>query len=104
MAIRRGWSCSFLELVQKQNKNKQKGAKKTVCCRDGKIIISRSINSEPEVFTSRYFPAGKSGYEQEYATPDLFTMEHWHGEISSNMNVAHCTKGGSVLQCCAVDR
>ena len=27
MAIRRGWSCSFLELVQKQN-NKQKGAKK----------------------------------------------------------------------------
>ena len=28
MAIRRGWSCSFLELVQKQNNNKQKGAKK----------------------------------------------------------------------------
>ena len=28
MAIRRGWSCSFLELVQKQNSNKQKGAKK----------------------------------------------------------------------------
>ena len=26
MAIRRGWSCSFLELVQRQNK--QKGAKK----------------------------------------------------------------------------
>ena len=28
MAIGRGWSCSFLELVQKQNNNKQKGAKK----------------------------------------------------------------------------
>ena len=31
MAIRRGWSCSFLELVQKQNNNKQKGAKKKPC-------------------------------------------------------------------------
>ena len=28
MAMGRGWSCSFLELVQKQNNNKQKGAKK----------------------------------------------------------------------------
>ena len=28
MAIRRGWSCSYLELVQKQNNDKQKGAKK----------------------------------------------------------------------------
>ena len=32
MAIRRGWSCSFLELVQKQNNNKQKGAKKKKPC------------------------------------------------------------------------
>ena len=32
MAIRRGWSCSFLELVQKQKSNKQKGAKKKKPC------------------------------------------------------------------------
>ena len=25
--------------------------------------------------------------------PDLFTMEHWHGEISSNVTFAYCTKG-----------
>ena len=30
--------------------------------------------------------------EQEYATPDLFTMGPWHGEISSNVTFAYCTK------------
>ena len=31
--------------------------------------------------------------KQEYATPDLFTMGHWHGEISSNVTFAYFTKG-----------
>ena len=31
--------------------------------------------------------------EQEYATPDLFTMGHWHGEISSNVTFAYFTRG-----------
>ena len=35
----------------------------------------------------------KSAQEQEYATPDLFTMGPWHGEISSNVTFAYCTKG-----------
>ena len=34
----------------------------------------------------------KSALEQEYATPDLFTMGHWHGEISSNATFAYGTK------------
>ena len=31
MATRRGWWCSFLELVQEQNNNKQKGVHKNPC-------------------------------------------------------------------------
>ena len=34
----------------------------------------------------------KSALEQEYATPDLFSIGHWHGEISSNVTFAYCTK------------
>ena len=40
-----------------------------------------------------YITCSKSTWEQEYATPDLFTMGHWHGEISSNVTFAFCTKG-----------
>ena len=31
------------------------------------------------------------GYNRE-TTPDLFTMGPWHGEISSNVTFAYCTK------------
>ena len=58
------------------------------------IFIVLSIRAETW-YTASTYPSAK--YQEcirtEYATPDLFTMGHWHGEISSNVTFAYCTKG-----------